>query len=120
MLMTSIGVHTHEMHRMQRVRLSVEVWAHLDEVLHDKLGNTVCYDEICAQVREFAGQGHVQLVETFADQVIAICFANERVSEVTVTVEKLDVYEDAESVGVTMTANRAQPHSTLRHSGRNV
>lgn len=105
-MFTSIGVHHHEMLSTQRIRVSVEVLANLGYNLQDKLKSTVCYDEIVLKIRCMASQGHVQLVETFADQVIAVCFTDSRVQEVIVTVEKLDVYEDIASVGVTVSASR--------------
>ena len=106
-LPTRIGVHTHERDGEQLIRVSVVMVARIQPSLHDRLENTVCYDRICSAIRGLPRQGHVQLVETFCEQVISLCFNDLRVQEVSVTVEKLEVYEDAGSVGVTMTAKRA-------------
>jgi len=103
-----IGVHAHELHEAQRVRVSVELRARLEQPLRDRLKSTVCYDHICTAIRALMAQGHVQLVETLCAQVIALCFNDPRVCEASVTIEKLDVYEDAGSVGVTMTATRSE------------
>ena len=105
-MFASIGVHHHKTLATQRIRVSVEVLANLNRYLKDDLKSTVCYDEIVGKIRRMASQGHVQLVETFADQVITACFVDSRVEEVVVTVEKLDIYEDVASVGVTMSASR--------------
>ncbi len=103
-LQTRIGVHEHEKRGCQRIRVNLEVVARLDETLHDELGNTICYDDISKSIRHLAAEGHIKLVETFAERVLEICLADPRARHATVTVEKLDVYEDAGGVGVTMSA----------------
>lgn len=105
-MLMNIGVHHHETLSAQRIRVSVEMLVNLNDQLQDKLKNTVCYDEVVERIRRLALQGHVQLIETFGKQVIAECFSDRRVQEVMVTIEKLDVYKDIASVGVTISANR--------------
>jgi dihydroneopterin aldolase len=104
-LQTRIGVHEHEKQGSQRIRVNLEVVARLDETLHDELRNTICYDDISQAIRCLAVEGHIKLVESFAERVLEICLSDPRARHATVTVEKLDVYEDAGSVGVTMSAD---------------
>lgn len=104
MLKTRIGVHEHEKQGSQRIRVNLEVVARLDETLHDELSNTICYDAISQAIRHLAAEGHIRLVETFAERVLEICLSDPRARHATVTVEKLDVYDDAGGVGVTMSA----------------
>ncbi len=111
-LVTSIGVHAHEMLAKQRIRVSVDLLVQLDGLVDDRLKDTICYDKICSQIRELTEGEHVRLVETFADRVVAICFVDERVKEISVTVEKLDVYNDVASVGVTLMASRVHEQSS--------
>jgi 7,8-dihydroneopterin aldolase/epimerase/oxygenase len=103
-LQTRIGVHEHEQQGSQRIRVNLEVVARLDETLHDELSNTICYDDISQAIRHLAAEGHIRLVETFAERVLEICLFDPRARHATVTVEKLDVYDDAGGVGVTMSA----------------
>jgi dihydroneopterin aldolase len=101
-LLTHIGVHSHEKLAPQRIRVNLELTARLDEVLHDELRNTICYDDITKSIRLLAQEGHIELVETFAERVLHICLADPRTRRATVTVEKLDVYDDVDAVGVTI------------------
>jgi len=50
--------------------------------------------------RALTSDGHINLVETLAERIAALCLADARVSSVRVRVEKLDIYEQADSVGV--------------------
>jgi len=103
-LTTRIGVHSHEKQAPQRIRVNLEIAARLDEALNDQLRNTICYDVITTSIRRLADEGHIDLVETFAERVLHICLTDPRTRRATVTVEKLDVYDDATAVGVTMSA----------------
>jgi dihydroneopterin aldolase len=51
-------------------------------------------------VREIVSRGHINLVETLAEEVAAMCLQDRRVRSVRVRVEKLDVFPDVTSVGV--------------------
>ena len=104
-LQTRIGVHEHEKAGSQRIRVNLEIATWLDNALHDELRNTLCYDGISQAIRRLAAEGHVKLVETFAQRVLEICLADPRARHATVTVEKLDVYDDTGGVGVTMSAD---------------
>ena len=100
-LTCSIGVHGHERRADQRVRINLDLAVHEDGGrLDDKLENVVCYEEIADTVRAIVGQGHVKLVETLAEKIAATCLEDRRIRSLRVRVEKLDVFDDATSVGV--------------------
>lgn len=98
----SIGVHHHEKGRAQRVRVNLDLAAREEagRDLGDALANVVCYEGIVAGVRKIATADHVNLVETLAERIAAMCLEDPRVRIARVRVEKLDVFEDATSVGV--------------------
>jgi dihydroneopterin aldolase len=100
-LASSIGVHVHERQADQRVRVNLDLAVQEDGGrLDDDLKNVVCYEGIAEAVRAIVGQGHVNLVETLAEEIAAACLEDGRVRSVRVRVEKLDVFADAASVGV--------------------
>lgn len=107
-LAAKIGVHPHEKVRPPRLRVSVELAMAGDPPRHDDLVNTLDYERVVAGIRDLAVAQHINLVETFADAVAQLCLTNPRVSGACVTVEKLDVYSNAESVGVTLERRRAE------------
>lgn len=100
-LVCSIGVHKRELDSLQRVRVNLDMAVlEGDKPLNDDLKNVVCYEKITAGVRAVADRGHVNLVETLAERIAATCLADGRVRSVLVRVEKLDVFDDVDSVGV--------------------
>ena len=97
----AIGVHEHERHATQRVRINVRARVTEDErPIGDSIANVVSYEAIVDGIRAIAQSGHINLVETLADRIAALCLANQRVRSVWVRVEKLDLYADAAGVGV--------------------
>jgi dihydroneopterin aldolase len=96
-----IGVHLHERDGRQRVRINLELDIAGDpSALGDRLGNAVNYETMVGRVRRIVGSGHVNLVETLAEQIAQMCLEDRRVQRALVRVEKLDVFADAASVGV--------------------
>ena len=97
-----IGVFPHEHGKTQRVRINLDLEvAAGDKPLADNLRNTVSYGEIIDRIRDMiARDGRINLVETLAERIAALCLADRRVRAAKVRVEKLDVYPDGTIVGV--------------------
>ena len=95
-----IGVYRHEHTDAQRVRINLDLAVQEGRDLDDSLANVVCYERITTGVREIVSRGHINLVETLAEEIAAMCLEDWRVRSVRVRVEKLDVFPDATSVGV--------------------
>jgi len=104
MLDARIGVHRHEKKKQQRIRVNLDMAVREGTASaaakRDNLDDVVCYEKIVVAVRALVGDGHVNLVETLAERVAALCLQDARVISARVRVEKLDVFEDAMSVGV--------------------
>lgn len=98
----SIGIYDHEHKNAQRVRFNVDLGVReTDEVVtEDRIEAVVCYEQIVNRIRAIAGDGHTNLVETLAERIATMCLQDPRVRTARVRVEKLDVFEDAASVGV--------------------
>ncbi len=97
----NIGVHQHEKGRVQRVRINLDlgVWEG-DGIHNDRLENVVCYEDIVKRVRAITADGHVNLAETLAERIAALCLQDPLCRSARVRIEKLDVFDDAGSVGV--------------------
>lgn len=106
----SIGVHRHEKENRQRVRINLDL-AVFEEVadLADSLRNVVCYETIANSVRAIVASRHINLVETLAERIAAMCLEDARVRTVRVRVEKLDVFADVTSVGVEIERGAGRP-----------
>ncbi len=98
-LEVEIGVHHHEKGVTQRVRFSVDIDIALDhETLDDDIGQTLDYDFVIDGIKAIISRGHINLVETLAEDVAGHCVSHPRAQRVEVTVEKLD--KDPGAVGV--------------------
>lgn len=98
----SIGVYTYEKTSKQRIRINLDLAVREGEAraIDDNLANVVCYEGVVSGIRRLVDQGHVNLVETLAERIAALCLEDKRVRVARVRVEKLDVFPDATSVGV--------------------
>jgi dihydroneopterin aldolase len=97
----NIGVHQHEKGGPQRVRISVDLGVLEGRAPHgDRLENVVCYEEVVTRVRGIVADGHINLAETLAERIAAVCLQNPLCRSARVRVEKLDVFADAKGAGV--------------------
>lgn len=94
-----IGVYTHEKGVTQRVRFSVDVdVVPAIHALDDDIGRAFDYDTIIKGIKSIIARGHINLVETLAEEVARHCLAHPRAARVTVKIEKLD--KEPGAVGV--------------------
>ena len=99
-LAAGIGVHRHEQDHPQRVRLNLDLSVIDEPPVDDTLSEVVCYETITDEVREIVAGPHNNLVESLAEKVAEACLRDRRVISARVSIEKLDVWTDVESVGV--------------------
>jgi len=81
-----IGVYDHEHGRLQR--LVIDVLLEMEPHPIERLGDTVNYETVAQAARAIVDEGHVGLVETFAERLARACLEDRRVSRATVRVEK--------------------------------
>lgn len=103
-----IGVHRHEKRRRQPVRINIDLAVkESSQPLDDRVGNVVDYETLVEGVRAVIEAGHINLVETLAEQIAGLALFDNRVLSARVRVEKLKVMKDAESVGVEIERRRS-------------
>jgi len=100
-----IGVYDYERGRPQRVRISLTVDATRDLDDPDITG-VVSYEDLINGIKSVIARGHIELVETLGDMILDLCFQYDRVEGVMVRIEKIDIFGDADAVGVEMTRVR--------------
>jgi 7,8-dihydroneopterin aldolase/epimerase/oxygenase len=101
MLACRIGVYAHERAAAQRVRLNLDLGVvETGAAPSDELADVVDYEALVERVRSAVGARHVNLVETLAEQIAALCLDDPRVRSARVRVEKLDAIAGAGAVGV--------------------
>jgi len=97
----SIGIHSHEKEHEQRVRINVDLAVSEGlKPIEDNIRNVICYEQLAIGIEAIIAEGHVNLVETLAEKIAAMCLLQSEVLSARVRVEKLDILDSAESVGV--------------------
>jgi dihydroneopterin aldolase len=97
----SIGIYTHEKEHEQRVRINLDLAVgEGDHLINDDIRNVISYEDMAKGVEVIIAAGHINLVETLAENIAEMCLQDKRVFSARVRVEKLDIIASAESVGV--------------------
>ncbi len=105
-LLALIGVHGHEKGKLQPIRINVDLAVEDAAIIEDKLDQVVDYGAITRKIRGLVTNGHINLAETMAQRIAALCFEDKRVKAARVQVEKLHALPGAESAGVEIERKR--------------
>lgn len=103
-IQAGIGVYDHEHGRLQP--LIIDVTLELAPAIVESLADTVNYEAVAAAARAIVADGHVGLVEKFAERLAAACLDDARVRRVTVRVEKPTALEAARAAGCEVVLGR--------------
>lgn len=103
-LEAGIGIHDHELGRLQR--LVIDVTLDLEPHPVERLGDTVNYETVAAAARTIVAEGHVGLVETFAQRLATACLADPRVRRCKVRIEKPGALDGAAAAGCEVVLSR--------------
>ena len=104
-IQAEIGVYKHEIGRAQPLVVDVEL--DVPTAGAERLADTLNYETILTTAREIAAEGHIALVEAFAERLARACLADSRVTRARVRVEKpLALAPDALGAGVEITIVR--------------
>jgi len=110
-----IGAYESERHAQQRVLFEVEALVRRAGAHADDMRSIFSYDIILDAIRLVVGRGHIDFVETLAEEVAAIVLRHARVRNVRVNVQKLDVIGG--SVGVEIRREHAASSPDARSLG---
>ncbi|TAJ56289.1 MAG: dihydroneopterin aldolase [Brevundimonas sp.] len=92
-----IGVHDHELGRLQT--LVIDVTLELAPAPVERLADTINYETVAEAALAIIAEGHVGLVETFAERLAAACLSDGRVRRCTVRIEKPGALDAAAAAG---------------------
>ena len=103
----SIGIHEHEKVKKQRVSisLSIEVVDNIS-LVDQKIENFLSYENVINNIKLIINKGHIDLVETLSYEILSNIFSDSRASKVWLKIEKLDVFAEAQSVGLEIIKTR--------------
>jgi dihydroneopterin aldolase len=92
-----IGVYDHEHGRLQT--LVIDVTLELGPHAVERLSDTVNYETVAAAARAIVAEGHVGLVESFAERLALDCLKDGRVLRAVVRVEKPGALDGVDAAG---------------------
>ena len=101
-----VGITEEERSKGQRLRINLSALADPPFPTLDRLDAVVCYAHLRDITLDTVRSERTCLLETLAQRIAERCFADPRLRILNVKLEKLDVFEDAGSVGVEMTFGR--------------
>ena len=110
-----IGAYDFERHSEQRVVFNVEALVRRTSAHADDMRSIFSYDIILDAIQLVVDRGHVDFIETLAEDVARIVLDHPRVQSVRVNVQKLDVIKG--SVGVEIQRERAASIADPRSLG---
>ena len=108
-LNASIGIHEFEKKKKQKISISLEIDAE-DNIpyVNHKIENFVSYEFIVKDLKKLINKGHIELLETLGENIFEICFNDPRIQKVKVKLEKLEVFSEADSVGIEVQRSKDQ------------
>jgi dihydroneopterin aldolase len=111
----AIGAYDFERSIRQRVVFDVDALVRRAGSHTDDMRSIFSYDLILDAIRLIVGRGHVDFVETLAEEVAAVLLQHARVRSVRVNIRKLNVIEG--EVGVEIRRERASSSADMRPVG---
>ncbi len=103
-----VGLHPWERHpeRPTRLVVNVEMFSRLEPGQSASSYPLLNYDPVRAALKAWPGRPHIDLLETLADELVSICFANPAVQACRVSVMKPDIFNEAAAAGVEISRSR--------------
>lgn len=105
-----LGLHAWERHpeRPTRLVVNVEMFAH-DAAFID-------YDPVRSAIRSWPARPHTDLLETLAEELATLCFADAHVQACRVSVMKPDIFNEVGAAGVEFYRVRNPQGAQTRHA----
>jgi len=105
-----VGLHPWERHpeRPTRLLVTVEMFAHLDAGA-GAADRFIDYDPVRDAIRRWPARPHTPLLETLAEELVALAFANSRVEACRVAIVKPDIFNEAAAAGIELYRVRPTP-----------
>jgi len=96
-----VGRHAWERHAERPARLIVDVdMLAPTEGPAGVAGPLIDYDIVRDAVRAWPGRPHTDLLETLAEELVALCFSIPAVQACRVSVQKPDIFNEADAAGI--------------------
>ena len=103
----SIGIHTFEKKKKQRVRFNIEILTNPYVAPNNKdLNSILNYEEIISRIEKITNLKHHELLEDLAENIFDMIFRNKIVKKINLKIEKLDILKKTNSVGIEVSKSK--------------
>ena len=103
----SIGIHTFEKKKKQRVKINIEILTNPYVYPNNKDLTTILnYEEVVKKIEKLTHLKHHELIEDLAENIINMLFKNKLVKKIDLRIEKLDIIKKTNSVGIEVSKSK--------------
>ncbi|PPR76209.1 MAG: hypothetical protein CFH01_01960, partial [Alphaproteobacteria bacterium MarineAlpha2_Bin1] len=96
-----IGIHSHEKIAKQPIKINIKVLINPPTSFNDdSIKNIVDYEKIVNGVKNLVSREHTNLVEVLAQKIANLCLIYKIAESVLIKIEKLEIIDETESVGI--------------------
>ena len=97
----SVGIHSFEKLKRQRVKFNIEITT--DANLKADIKSIVNYESVINIVKRLTEKKHYELLEELSEEVFDEIFKNKKIKKIRLKIEKLDIIKETKSVGIEVT-----------------
>ena len=103
----SIGIHTFEKKKKQRVKINIEILTNPYVYPNNKDLTTILnYEEVVKKIEKLTHLKHHELIEDLAENIFNMLFKNKLVKKIDLRIEKLDIIKKTNSVGIEVSKSK--------------
>ena len=103
----SIGIHTFEKKKKQRVKINIEILTNPHVYPNNKDLTTILnYEEVVKKIEKLTHLKHHELIEDLAENIFSMLFKNKLVKKIDLRIEKLDIIKKTNSVGIEVSKSK--------------
>ena len=97
----SVGIHSFEKNKKQRVKFNIEILTDPYVSPNNKdLNSILNYEDIVMEIEKLTASKHHELLEDLAENIFDILFKIKLVKKINLKLEKLDILKKTKSVGI--------------------
>tara|TARA_B100000035_G_C21017234_1_gene562495 strand:- start:1574 stop:1960 length:387 start_codon:yes stop_codon:yes gene_type:complete len=97
-LLISVGIHTFEKQKKQRVMFNLKITT--EPNVKPDIKSIVNYETIIKDIKKITEKKHYDLLESLSESVFDEIFKNKNVKKIKLKIEKLDIMRETKSVGI--------------------
>ena len=100
----SVGIHSFEKLKKQRVKFNIEITT--DANLRADIKSIVNYESVINIIKRLTEKKHYELLEKLSEDVFDEIFKNKKIKKIRLKIDKLDIIKESKSVGIEVTKTK--------------